>query len=137
MSLLRDDVWLAPRFGWTRTDYAEARTKASPTPPPVPLVPTPPEGRRGAATAFLAALTPAVWMTDAACRGVDTEIYFPERGDDADLAVAFCAPCPVREQCAATADSVGATHAGHLGEREPARTSATPPTRRVNSSSRG
>ncbi|WP_102508157.1 WhiB family transcriptional regulator [Sanguibacter massiliensis] len=47
------------------------------------------------------------WIDDAACRGVDTEVFFPpERigrggghGYDARPALALCRACPVRQAC--------------------------------------
>lgn len=47
----------------------------------------------------------ADWMGRAACRGMDTRIFFPERGDWRALerAKAVCAGCPVTEECFAYA----------------------------------
>lgn len=39
------------------------------------------------------------WREDAACRDEDTAIFFPSNDAEAALAAAFCASCPVREQC--------------------------------------
>ncbi len=39
------------------------------------------------------------WKSDAACRTVDTSIFFPESEAAAAPALAVCARCPVREQC--------------------------------------
>ncbi len=39
------------------------------------------------------------WKSDAACRTVDTSIFFPENEAAAAPALAVCARCPVREQC--------------------------------------
>ena len=41
------------------------------------------------------------WVVQAACRGADTNLFFPERGDvDAVRAAkAICASCPVLESC--------------------------------------
>lgn len=41
------------------------------------------------------------WMREAACRAVDPDLFFPERGDAASLraARAVCAGCSVREEC--------------------------------------
>ena len=42
------------------------------------------------------------WRSDAACTGVDSEIFFPALEDDpeaAEKAKAICAECPVREAC--------------------------------------
>jgi WhiB family redox-sensing transcriptional regulator len=42
---------------------------------------------------------PTPWFDDAACRGVDTDVFFPVSDAHADEAKAICATCPVREQC--------------------------------------
>lgn len=42
---------------------------------------------------------PQPWMRHAACRGLDTNIFFPDRGDDYRPAKRICNECPVREQC--------------------------------------
>ncbi len=42
------------------------------------------------------------WVEDAACKGMDTNIFFPERGDkDGNIAKAraTCKKCPVRQDC--------------------------------------
>lgn len=109
MSLLRDDRWFAPRFGWTKRDYDEACVRATEPPPPAPRPPTPTASPRDAAAAFLAALTPDAWMADAACRGAEIAIFFPERGDDVRPALALCARCPVRDECAGYAAQFGPT----------------------------
>ena len=50
-------------------------------------------------------LDPNGWRTDALCRGVDTELFFPagELGEEpvqqAEAAKRVCAECPVREAC--------------------------------------
>ena len=61
------------------------------------------------------------WMRDAACRGMDPELFFPERGAspaDYEEARAVCATCPVRQECAEYA--VPEKHGiwGGLSERE-------------------
>jgi WhiB family redox-sensing transcriptional regulator len=40
------------------------------------------------------------WVTDAACRGMDPNAWFPERGDLVAPLKAICADCPVKEPCA-------------------------------------
>lgn len=40
------------------------------------------------------------WVVDAACRGMDPALFFPERGDPAHAARAVCADCVVRAECA-------------------------------------
>jgi WhiB family redox-sensing transcriptional regulator len=39
------------------------------------------------------------WADDAACRGMDTKLFFPERGEQAATAKAICRRCPVRREC--------------------------------------
>lgn len=40
------------------------------------------------------------WRAQAACRGKGHRIFFPERGGEWEEAMAICAPCPVKTQCA-------------------------------------
>ncbi|HEX3621337.1 MAG TPA: WhiB family transcriptional regulator [Acidimicrobiales bacterium] len=42
---------------------------------------------------------PEAWRQDAACRDLDTAIFFPDTEGEAELAKAVCASCPVREAC--------------------------------------
>lgn len=42
---------------------------------------------------------PNDWRLDAACRHLDTAIFFPETEEDVAVAKAICATCPVREAC--------------------------------------
>jgi WhiB family redox-sensing transcriptional regulator len=39
------------------------------------------------------------WTAQAACRGTDTEIFFPVTPDEEAEALSICATCPVRAQC--------------------------------------
>lgn len=39
------------------------------------------------------------WYRRAACRGMDPEMFFPNRGSRAAEARAVCATCPVRAEC--------------------------------------
>lgn len=39
------------------------------------------------------------WREQAACRGLDPALFFPEKGDDGHAAKAVCAVCPVRAEC--------------------------------------
>ena len=41
----------------------------------------------------------ASWRSLAACRGLDTELFFPGRGESAPEATAVCAACVVRAEC--------------------------------------
>lgn len=52
--------------------------------------------------ALMGRLRAQTWRREAACRGVDPELFFPGRGDPEGLAraKAVCETCPVREHCA-------------------------------------
>jgi WhiB family redox-sensing transcriptional regulator len=50
---------------------------------------------------LLARLDRPPWYELAACRGLDPDLFFPERGERTDDALAVCAPCPVRDDCLA------------------------------------
>jgi WhiB family transcriptional regulator, redox-sensing transcriptional regulator len=39
------------------------------------------------------------WSDQAACRGTDTDIFFPANADEEAEALSICATCPVRAQC--------------------------------------
>jgi WhiB family transcriptional regulator, redox-sensing transcriptional regulator len=39
------------------------------------------------------------WKTEAACRSMDPEIFFPTDEEGEALALGVCAECPVRELC--------------------------------------
>lgn len=41
------------------------------------------------------------WMSDAACRGLDAGLFFPNRGESTAPAVAVCRRCPVQAECLA------------------------------------
>ncbi len=41
----------------------------------------------------------ATWRKQAACRGIDAEVFYPASDDDAGAAKAICAECAVRETC--------------------------------------
>ncbi len=47
---------------------------------------------------FLQRLRPP-WMAEAACRGVATSVFFPERGESPERARELCERCPVRGPC--------------------------------------
>jgi WhiB family redox-sensing transcriptional regulator len=51
------------------------------------------------------------WREQAACKGAETSIFFPKRGEKLDRAMEFCNRCPVRPQCLDEAMSVGAESA--------------------------
>ena len=44
----------------------------------------------------------SAWRDDAACRGMDTTMFFPGRGDMTSVAAAkaVCSSCPVCDECA-------------------------------------
>ena len=39
------------------------------------------------------------WRREAACRDLDTDVFFPLTDEEAGPAKAVCATCPVREEC--------------------------------------
>ena len=41
------------------------------------------------------------WQDEAACRGVDPDIFFPSKGNTAEVrrAKSFCRSCPVVDEC--------------------------------------
>jgi len=41
------------------------------------------------------------WQTEASCRGVDAELFFPPTEDESGTAKAICETCPVRLACLA------------------------------------
>lgn len=43
------------------------------------------------------------WMLDGACVGQNPEIFHPGQGGDQSQALAFCAVCPVVDECLAFA----------------------------------
>jgi WhiB family transcriptional regulator, redox-sensing transcriptional regulator len=62
------------------------------------------------------------WMAQALCRGMDPELWFPERGSIADdlQAKKVCSGCPARSKCLDYALDNGERHGiwGGLSERE-------------------
>jgi WhiB family redox-sensing transcriptional regulator len=62
----------------------------------------------------------ARWRQQAACRGTDLDVFFPERGETAAPARLVCAACPVCQPCLEYALSNRITHGiwGGLTERE-------------------
>ena len=47
----------------------------------------------------LTTVDPKEWRSHAACRDVDTAVFFPENESQVVAAKAICAACPVREAC--------------------------------------
>lgn len=43
--------------------------------------------------------TDSTWRGEAACRGLDTGIFFPATDEEAEPAKVICESCPVREAC--------------------------------------
>ncbi len=43
--------------------------------------------------------TDTAWRDEAACRGLDTDVFFPLTDEEAEEAKAICASCSVREEC--------------------------------------
>jgi WhiB family redox-sensing transcriptional regulator len=39
------------------------------------------------------------WTADAQCRGQDSELWYPQRGEVPRHAIAVCGRCPVAQQC--------------------------------------
>lgn len=69
------------------------------------------------------------WWERAACRGMDTEMFFPSRGANIEPAIEVCRTCPVRAECLEdqlTHRSVGADFGvwGGTSGRERARISS-------------
>ena len=48
---------------------------------------------------FTRLFEPQPWMAEAACRGLDVNLFFPERGEPTKSAKAVCADCPVQAEC--------------------------------------
>src|SRR3954466_14304498 len=42
---------------------------------------------------------PDFWQERAACFGVEPDVFFPVSEEEAGPALAFCAVCPIREEC--------------------------------------
>jgi WhiB family redox-sensing transcriptional regulator len=58
------------------------------------------------------------WQLHAACRGLDPEMFFPERGESLQPARAVCATCPVRVPCGEYGISEKFGVWGGMSERE-------------------
>lgn len=59
------------------------------------------------------------WRTDAACKGIDPDLFFPERGEPTAQIKAVCEGCPVRAECLAFAlEDEGPGIWGGTSERE-------------------
>lgn len=62
------------------------------------------------------------WQADAACQGLDTELFFPGRGESDTVTAAkeICSSCGVREECLESALATGEKFGiwGGTSERE-------------------
>lgn len=47
-------------------------------------------------------MTATAWLEQAACRGLDPELFYPDRGQSTAAPMAVCAACPVADNCAQT-----------------------------------
>lgn len=65
-------------------------------------------------------MTSPDWMADAACRGMDPNLFHPHRGQDSRAAKTVCSGCPVRVDCAEYAVTNNQHHGvwGMLSERQ-------------------
>ncbi len=67
-------------------------------------------------------MTVTGWRSNAACRGEDTDMFFPGRGEwqRVQAAKAICAGCPVRDECLEESLVNGDRHGifGGTSERE-------------------
>lgn len=55
-------------------------------------------------------VTPQPWATDAACKGMNPEWFFPERGQESPNTARVCRGCPVRMECLMWAIENNETH---------------------------
>lgn len=60
------------------------------------------------------------WRRQAACRGIDPDLFHPEQGESTAPAKAVCASCPVWRDCLSYALSDPSMHgvAGRTSDRE-------------------
>ena len=65
------------------------------------------------------------WMSRAACRGQDTNAFFPARGRSNATAKATCAACPVQSECLDYALALGDAPHGIFAGLVPAERRAT------------
>lgn len=56
---------------------------------------------------LLAQLRRPEWHHQAACRGMETDAFFPGRGESSDEARAICEGCAVRKDCLSAALAAG------------------------------
>ena len=60
------------------------------------------------------------WMQSAACRGMDTALFYPTVGEPGTAAKRVCAGCPVAAECLAYAVNLGEHHGiwGGVAEKQ-------------------
>lgn len=65
-------------------------------------------------------MTKAEWMVDANCLCLDTDLFFPARGQDTRFAKSICRACDVQVECLAYALNNGEHHGiwGGMSERD-------------------
>lgn len=63
---------------------------------------------------------PRPWVKHAICRGIDPDLFYPERGESTAEAKAVCKECPVRTECGEYALEIGEKFGiwGGMSERE-------------------
>ena len=69
------------------------------------------------------------WQSEASCRGVDPEVFFPTTDEEAASAAAICATCPVRVNCLAFSIERGERYGVWGGMAEKERMSLSPSAR--------
>lgn len=103
-------VELRPPGGWYQPPANQQPTNdapTAPTAPPAPPASAPPTTPARSAPRASSALptSPAGvdlewhWQAHGNCRGVDPNLFFPERGESTRDAKAVCAGCAVRDEC--------------------------------------
>lgn len=60
------------------------------------------------------------WQSEAACRGLDPDLFFPERGEMTAVAKEACRSCTVRDECLTAALTRAEKHGiwGGASERQ-------------------
>lgn len=83
------------------------------------LLPSLPSNARWTGAPETVPVTPD-WRQEAACKGLDPDLWYPERGDLLVMAREVCARCPVRGECLDFALTEGEKFGvwGGMSERE-------------------
>lgn len=76
-----------------QADTAEAQTMEAEEPTPLKVTVV------GTIQLPEAALPMGPWVKHAACKGVDTNLFYPERGEPTRHALEVCKPCTVKAEC--------------------------------------